>query len=82
METRANYVIIGLFTLGVVLGVFGFVYWFQNIGGTGERAYYSVVFDGSVSGLRTGATVLFNGIRVGEVTSLKLNRSIPSRWWR
>jgi phospholipid/cholesterol/gamma-HCH transport system substrate-binding protein len=79
METRANYVTIGLFTLGVVLGVFGFVYWFQNIGGSGERAYYSVVFDGSVSGLRTGATVLFNGIRVGEVTSLKLNPKHPKQ---
>src|SRR5487761_2564839 len=79
METRANYVVIGLFTLGVVLGVFGFVYWFQNIGGTGERAYYSVVFDGSVSGLRTGATVLFNGIRVGEVTDLKLNPKRPKQ---
>jgi len=62
-----------------VLGVFGFVYWFQNIGGAGERAYYSVVFDGSVSGLRTGATVLFNGIRVGEVTSLKLNPKHPKQ---
>ena len=79
METRANYVLIGLFTLAVVLGVFGFVYWFQNIGGTGERAYYSVVFDGSVSGLRTGATVLFNGIRVGEVTGLKLDPKRPKQ---
>jgi len=26
METRANYVIIGLFTLAVVFGVFGFAY--------------------------------------------------------
>ena len=31
------------------------------------------MFDGSVSGLRTGASVLFNGIRVGEVTDLKLD---------
>ena len=79
METRANYMVIGLFTLAVVAGVFGFVYWFQNIGGTGERAYYGVVFDGSVSGLRTGATVLFNGIRVGEVTNLKLNPQHPKQ---
>ena len=35
--------LIGLFTLAVVIGVFGFVYWFQNIGGTGERAYYDAV---------------------------------------
>ena len=79
METRANYVLIGVFTLAVVVGVFGFVYWFQNIGGTGERAYYRIVFDGSVSGLRTGASVLFNGIRVGEVTDLKLNPEKPQQ---
>ncbi len=77
METRANYVVIGLFTLAVIAGVFGFVYWFQNIGGTGERAYYRIVFGGSVGGLRIGGTVMFNGIRVGEVTDLKLNPEKP-----
>src|SRR6185312_11406832 len=79
METKANYSIIGLFTLAVIVGVFGFVYWFQNIGGSGERAYYRVVFDGSVSGLRTGGSVLFNGIRVGEVSDLKLNPDKPQQ---
>jgi phospholipid/cholesterol/gamma-HCH transport system substrate-binding protein len=77
METKANYVLIGLFVLAIVIGVFGFVFWFQNIGGTGERAYYRVVFDSSVSGLRIGASVLFNGIRVGEVNELKLNPEQP-----
>ncbi|MBI1203576.1 MAG: MCE family protein [Rhodopseudomonas sp.] len=79
METRANYVLIGVFTLAVVAGVFGFIYWFQNIGGSGERAFYSIEFDGSVSGLRTGATVLFNGIKVGEVTGLKLDPAKPQQ---
>jgi len=79
MGTPANYIIIGLFTLAVVFVVFGFVYWFQSIGGSAERANYSVVFDGSVSGLRTGATVLFNGIRVGEVTNLKLDPQRPKQ---
>jgi phospholipid/cholesterol/gamma-HCH transport system substrate-binding protein len=73
METKANYVLIGLFTMAVIVGVFGFVYWFQSIGTGGERAAYRVVFDGSVSGLRTGANVLFNGLRVGEVADLRLN---------
>ena len=77
METKANYTVIGLFTLAVIVGVFGFVYWFENIGGTGERAFYRVKFEGSVSGLRTGASVLFNGIRVGEVTGLTLNPQRP-----
>jgi phospholipid/cholesterol/gamma-HCH transport system substrate-binding protein len=79
METKANYVVIGLFTLAVIVGVFGFVYWFQNIGGSGERAFYRVVFDGTVSGLRTGGSVLFNGIKVGEVTDLKLNPDKPQQ---
>jgi phospholipid/cholesterol/gamma-HCH transport system substrate-binding protein len=77
METRANYVLIGLFTLAVIVGAFGFIYWFNTIGGTGERATYRIVFDGSVSGLRTGASVLFNGIRVGEVTELRLDPAQP-----
>jgi phospholipid/cholesterol/gamma-HCH transport system substrate-binding protein len=77
METRANYVLIGLFTLAVIVGAFGFIYWFNTIGGAGERAAYRIVFDGSVSGLRTGASVLFNGIRVGEVTELKLDPAQP-----
>lgn len=79
METKANYSLIGLFTLIVIASVFGFIYWFQNVGGTGERAYYQIQFDGSVSGLRTGASVLFNGIRVGEVTSLTLTPAKPQQ---
>src|SRR6266540_4975228 len=77
METRANYVVIGLFTLAVIAGAFGFVYWFSRTGDGGERAAYRVVFDGAVSGLRTGGSVLFNGIKVGEVTDLRLNPQDP-----
>jgi len=79
METRANFVLIGIFTLAVVVGVFGFVYWFQNIGGAGERAFYRLQFEGSVSGLGVGGSVLFNGIRVGEVINLKLNPEHPEQ---
>jgi phospholipid/cholesterol/gamma-HCH transport system substrate-binding protein len=77
METKANYVLIGLFALSVVAAAFGFVFWFHNVGGTKDRAVYSVRFDGSVSGLRKGSSVLFNGIRVGEVTDLKLSVTDP-----
>jgi phospholipid/cholesterol/gamma-HCH transport system substrate-binding protein len=77
METRANYVVVGLFTLAVIAGGFGFVYWFSRAGDGGERAIYRVVFDGAVSGLRTGGWVLFNGIKVGEVSDLRLNPRNP-----
>lgn len=77
METRANYVLIGLFTLSVIIGIFGFVWWFQRLG-TGEaKSRYEIYFDGPVAGLRTGATVNFNGIRVGEVRSLALVPNVP-----
>jgi len=77
METRANYVVVGLFTLVMIAGGFGFVYWFSRAGDGSERATYRVVFDGAVSGLRTGGWVLFNGIKVGEVSDLKLNPQNP-----
>src|SRR5690349_8040403 len=72
METRAPFVIVGGFVLAAIVSVFGFVYWLQNTGGLGPRATYNVRFEGSVPGLMVGAAVLFNGIRVGEVSELGL----------
>jgi hypothetical protein len=77
METRANYVLIGLFALAVTVGAFVFVYWFSRAGEVGDRATYRIVFDGAVSGLRIGGAVFFNGIKVGEVSDLKLNSQNP-----
>ena len=79
METKARYVLIGLFTLAVIAGGFVFVYWLQNNGGLAERALYRIRFDGSVAGLQTGAPVLFNGIRAGEITALTLSLEDPRR---
>ena len=77
METRAPFVIVGAFVLAAIAAVFGFVYWLQNTGGLGPRATYHVQFEGSVPGLLVGAAVLFNGIRVGEVTELGLAPDNP-----
>lgn len=73
METRANYVLIGSFTLAVLVAAFGFVFWFQNMGSAKTRLAYRIVFEGAVTGLRTGANVNFNGIRIGEVESVKID---------
>lgn len=79
METRAPYAVIGLFVLAAIGAVLGFVYWLNNTGGLGERRVYRVQFDTPVSGLLVGAAVLFNGIRVGEVTELKLPPGKPKQ---
>jgi phospholipid/cholesterol/gamma-HCH transport system substrate-binding protein len=77
METKGNYVLIGLFALCVVVAAFGFVFWFHNIGGTAKRNSYVVRFDGSAAGLRAGSAVLFNGIRMGEVKKVVVNPDDP-----
>jgi phospholipid/cholesterol/gamma-HCH transport system substrate-binding protein len=77
METRAPFIIVGAFVLAAIGAVFGFVYWLHNTAGTGARTVHHVQFEGSVSGLLVGAAVLFNGIRVGEVTHLGLAASSP-----
>ena len=79
MEIRAPFVVVGTFVLAAIVAVFGFVYWLHNSGGLGPRATYRVQFDGSVPGLLVGAAVLFNGIRVGEVTDLGLAPDSPRR---
>jgi phospholipid/cholesterol/gamma-HCH transport system substrate-binding protein len=73
METRANYVLIGAFTLAVIAAAFGFVLWFQSLHTTKQRSPLRVVFEGPASGLRNGGSVNFNGIRIGEVISVKLD---------
>jgi phospholipid/cholesterol/gamma-HCH transport system substrate-binding protein len=77
METRARYALIGLFMLAVIAASFAFVYWLENKGGFAQREVYQVKFQGSVSGLLVGSAVLFNGIRVGEVTGLGLKADAP-----
>ncbi len=77
METGARYVFMGLFVLAVIIGGFAFVYWLHSTGGLTERAAYRIRFEDSVSGLRVGSAVLFNGMRVGEVTRLQLNPDNP-----
>ena len=71
METKANYLMIGGFVLGVLALAFVFVFWMSNFGSGGKR--YKIVFESSVAGLTTGSSVGFNGIKVGEVQSFALD---------
>ena len=79
METRAPYIIVGAFVLAAIGAVFGFVFWLENTAGTGARTIHHIRFDGSVSGLLVGAAVLFDGLRVGEITHLDLAADSPQQ---
>jgi phospholipid/cholesterol/gamma-HCH transport system substrate-binding protein len=79
METRANYALIGIFTLAVVAAAFVFVYWFSGAEKPGGRKTYKIIFTGSISGLSNNGVVLFNGVRVGEVSKIGLLPQDPSQ---
>lgn len=79
METKANYVLIGAFTL--VVGVFGllFALWAANYSSEKEWQNYRVIFNEPVTGLAEGSNVRYNGISVGTIDSLSLAPQDPRR---
>ncbi|KGF66691.1 organic solvent ABC transporter substrate-binding protein [Hoeflea sp. BAL378] len=77
METRANYAIVGLFTVLVMLSAFGFIYWMAKFGGGGETAPLIVRIPGSANGLSVGSPVRFNGIPYGVIRRLSVDPESP-----
>jgi phospholipid/cholesterol/gamma-HCH transport system substrate-binding protein len=79
METRANYVLIGAFVLMGAAALMLFVVWVTRAPFTRSYDTYDVVFEGAVNGLTVGGEVRFNGIKVGEVRRLSLDRVDPNK---
>ena len=79
MEKDANYALVGLSTLILFVGLVVFVVWLARLQFSQDYNLYDVVFQGPVRGLSQGGEVHFNGIKVGEVTKIALDRTNPSR---
>ncbi len=77
METRANYVVVGVFTLLAILAALGFVYWKAGSGSLGELVILNVRIPGSAAGLGRGSSVLFNGVKVGDVSRVYIDINNP-----
>ncbi len=77
METKANYVLIGAFTLIVAAALLLFGLWAAKY--SSERSWqdYQVVFREAVTGLSVGSPVQYNGIAVGSITKLSLAPNDP-----
>ena len=77
METKANYVLIGAFTIVVTLFLLLFALWAAKY--SSERSWneYQVVFREPVTGLTEGSSVQYNGIAVGTVDNLMLAPDDP-----
>lgn len=79
METRANHVLIGLFTIIVSLLTVFFALWAANYQSNRNWDEYEVIFNEAVTGLGSGGIVQYNGINVGEVRRLKLDPRDPRK---
>jgi phospholipid/cholesterol/gamma-HCH transport system substrate-binding protein len=79
MEKNANYALVGASTLILFIGLVVFVVWLARLQFTRDYDVYDIVFQGPVRGISQGAEVHFNGIKVGDVTRIALDRTNPSR---
>src|SRR5471032_3070907 len=79
METRAHHVMIGLFSVIVVVGAMLFGLWLAKSSVDSAFQDYEVVFNEAVSGLSQGSSVQYSGIKVGDVISLRLDPNDPRR---
>jgi phospholipid/cholesterol/gamma-HCH transport system substrate-binding protein len=77
METRARFVLIGLFTLLGLLAGMGFTLWLAKVQIDRTYAQYDIVFD-TVAGLGQAGAVRYNGVDVGKVLTIALDRENPS----
>ena len=79
MERNANYALVGAVTLFLFMGLVVFAVWLAKLQFNQEYDVYDILFVGPVRGLSEGGEVHFNGIKVGEVTKIALDKSDPNR---
>jgi phospholipid/cholesterol/gamma-HCH transport system substrate-binding protein len=79
METKANHVLIGAFTILITIMAVFFALWAANYSSNKQWDRYEVVFSEAVTGLGTGGIVQYNGINVGEVERLRLDPQDPRK---
>ncbi|WP_121115164.1 MlaD family protein [Croceibacterium ferulae] len=71
METRANYVWVGVVTLLLLAAVAAFFIWLARLNENNQKEY-DIFFQQSVGGLAKGSEVSYSGVPVGQVSDIDL----------
>jgi phospholipid/cholesterol/gamma-HCH transport system substrate-binding protein len=79
MERNANYALVGISALLLFMGTVIFVVWLARFQFARDYDLYDVLFVGPVRGLNDGGEVHFNGIKVGDVTKIALDKTNSNR---
>lgn len=80
METKVNYVIVGLFVLLLSVALIAGVLWLSS-GKQYSKTYdtYTAYMRESVSGLNLNAPVKYRGVEVGQVRQITLDKANPEQ---
>ena len=76
METRSNYILVGVVTIALLAILVGFTIWLARFN-DGEQKEYDIFFKQSVNGLAKGSGVSFAGVPSGQITEISLWKDDP-----
>ncbi len=79
MESKAQYALIGTMVMVFIIAALSAVLWLSGSSLDQDLDDYVVTFDGPIRGVQEAAEVRFNGIKVGEVTSIRLDPENPNK---
>lgn len=73
METRASYVVVGVFVFAMFAAGMGFVVWLGKVELDRDVATFEIEFEQQVTGLSVGSPVRYRGMPVGQVTDISID---------
>ncbi|HEX4045681.1 MAG TPA: MlaD family protein, partial [Gammaproteobacteria bacterium] len=77
METNVNYTIVGAFVIFLVTAIVLGIIWLSSGFSFQHYSTYLVHMQESVTGLTIDSPVEYNGVQVGNVTSIEINHDNP-----
>ena len=73
MERKAHYALLGTFVLVSLTALLAFTAWLSDAQFDKKYDNYEISFRGGVQGLSEGTEVRFNGLKVGDITELRID---------
>ncbi len=73
MEKKVNFVILGVFMMGLFLSAIVIILWLNNYSSDEKYKYFKVNTKDSVSGISIKAPVKYRGVAIGEVEDIFIN---------
>jgi len=77
MDTKVNYALVGTFVIGLIAAIVLAIIWLSSGLSVHEFSMYQINMEEAVTGLSPDATVEYNGVNVGSVKSIKLDKKDP-----